>query len=117
MNDSLAIYLHDHWAGSNSAIEHLTMLRADHEGEASRVAASVLPEIEKDRKTFQSIIERVGRASFDLKEAAAWVAEKASRLNLRSGDPLWPWNLRGNRNASAGDPGETLAVESLAGGD
>jgi hypothetical protein len=87
MSEPLATYLRDHLAGSNFAIELLKSLRDKHKGEAGRVAAAVLPEIQKDRDTLQKIIDQVGRAPVDLKEAAAWVTEKVSRLKLTSDDP------------------------------
>lgn len=86
MSDSLAIYLHDHSAGSNFAVELLEFLRDQHTGEwLSDAAASLLSEIEQDRKTLQGIIDRVGKDVPVLKEASAWAGEKLSELKLRRG--------------------------------
>jgi len=87
MSDPLATYLHDHLAGSNFAIELLIAVRDKHKGQAGQVAAAVLPEVQKDQDTLQRIIDQVGTTPMDLKEAAAWIAEKVSRLKLSHDDP------------------------------
>ena len=54
MSDPLAIYLHDHLAGSNFAIELLEFLRDQHAGQKlGDAAGELLAEVEKDRKTLQ----------------------------------------------------------------
>jgi hypothetical protein len=86
MSDSLAIYLHDHLAGSNFAVELLEFLRDQHAGQRlGDAAAALLAEIEEDRKVLQGIIGRVGNGVPILKEASAWVGEKLSELKLRRG--------------------------------
>lgn len=86
MSDSLATYLHDHLAGSNFAVDLLEFLRDQHTGEPlTGSAAALLVEIEADRKALQGLIDRVGEGYPVLKEAAAWVSEKMSRLNLGPG--------------------------------
>jgi sulfur-carrier protein len=83
-DDSLAAYLHDHLAGSNFAIELLHDLRDRHSGEAlGDFAAAELPLLLEDRGIAQNIADRIDTASSAVKEAAAWVAEKASRFKLR----------------------------------
>jgi hypothetical protein len=87
MSDSLAIYLHDHLAGSNFAVELLEFLRNQHAGQPLGDAAAALSaEVAEDRKVLQGIIGRVGNSVPILKEASAWVAEKLSELKLRQGD-------------------------------
>jgi hypothetical protein len=86
MADSLAIYLHDHLAGSNFAIELLEFLRDQHAGQKlGDAAAELLAEVEQDRKTLEAIIARVGAGVPIFKEASAWVGEKLSELKLRKG--------------------------------
>jgi hypothetical protein len=85
MSDPLAVYLHDHLAGSNFAIELLESMRDQHDTHGIRkFAADLLVDIQADQAVLQQIIDRVGKAGMDLKQAAAWFAEKASRLKLRS---------------------------------
>jgi hypothetical protein len=87
MSDSLAIYLHDHLAGSNFAVELLEFLREHHAGQPlGNAVAALLAEVEADRVVLQGIIARVGQGVPIFKEASAWVGEKLSELKLRRGD-------------------------------
>jgi hypothetical protein len=87
MSESLAIYLHDHLAGSNFAVELLEFLRNQHAGQPLGDAVVALSaEVVEDRKVLQGIIGRVGNSVPILKEASAWVGEKLSELKLRQGD-------------------------------
>jgi hypothetical protein len=87
MSDSLAIYPHDHLAGSNFAVELLEFLRDQHPRQPlGDAAAALLAEVEADRTVLQGIIARVGHGVPFFKEASAWVAEKLSELKLRRGD-------------------------------
>jgi hypothetical protein len=89
MSDRLAIYLHDHRAGSNFAINLLEgMKEQKSDSELSGFAKDLLSEIVKDRDTLQKIIDRVGESHTDLKEASAWLAERASRLKLMHDDRM-----------------------------
>jgi hypothetical protein len=86
MSDSLAVYLHDHLAGSNFAVELLEFLRDDHGGEwLGEAAAGLLAEIEEDRTILKGIIASVGSDVPITKEAAAWLGEKLSEMKLRRG--------------------------------
>jgi hypothetical protein len=86
MSDGLAVYLHDHLAGSNFAVELLEFLRDQHAGQRlGDAAAAMLAEVEEDRKVLQGIIGRVGNGVPVLKEASAWVGEKLSELKFRRG--------------------------------
>ncbi len=84
MSDPLATYLHDHLAGSNLAIELLKNLHDQHATEPlGQFAAAELTEIEKERQILEQITDRVGSQPSALKEATAWVTEKASRFKFR----------------------------------
>lgn len=85
MSDPLAVYLHDHLAGSRMAVDVLGNMRDQHDGEPlGRFAAALIEQIEEDRKTLREILERVGAPRSDpLKEAMAWLAEKLTRAKLR----------------------------------
>jgi hypothetical protein len=88
MSDPLVTYLHDHWAGSKFAVELLESLRDRHAGDPlGAFAANILVEVEEDREVLQKVIEKVGSGHPDLKEAAAWLAEKISRFKLRAEPP------------------------------
>jgi hypothetical protein len=49
-------------------------------------AHNILNEVEADRDTLKELAQRLGSGSSTVKETAAWVAEKFSRLKL-SHDP------------------------------
>lgn len=83
MSEPLAIYLHDHMAGSKYAVELLESLRDHHSAAPLGAFAGVLLlEVEEDRQTLQKIIDKVGVSHSELKDAAAWLGEKVSRLRF-----------------------------------
>ena len=83
VSDLLATYLHDHAAGSEFAADLLRTLHKKHEDEPLGLfAQTLLFEIEQDRAVLNTIIERVGAASPDLKQAAAWSIERLSHVKL-----------------------------------
>jgi hypothetical protein len=88
MSDPLASYLHDHLAGSNFAIDLLESMRDHYPNEPlGQLASTLLLEVEEDQETLKRVVDRVGKGSPDLKEAAAWIIEKASRFKLGHGEP------------------------------
>jgi hypothetical protein len=88
MNDALGTYLHDHLAGAAFAVELLESLREHHGNDPLGIfATELLVEIEADRSLLQQLAKPMETHTAGVKEAAAWLAEKASRLKLRqSGD-------------------------------
>lgn len=86
MDDPLATYLHDHLSGARGAIDLLETMRKHHEGEPlGGFADDLLQLIEEDRQVLRGLAEKVGTDSSPLKEAGAWLGEKASRVKLRQG--------------------------------
>jgi hypothetical protein len=101
MTNPLQTYLHDHLAGASLAIDLVGFLRDEHAGEPlGRFAAELLTEIEADRATLIGLAIRVGTRPGRVKQAAAWLAEKASRLKFS--------------RASAAEFGTFEALEFLA---
>lgn len=87
MSDPLATYVHDHLAGAMHAIEVLENLRSVYDGQSlGKFAEDILKEVEADRDTLKGLAEHVGAGASSIKELAAWVTEKASRIKL-SHDP------------------------------
>ena len=84
MDDPLAIYLHDHLAGSKVAIDLLGAVRDQHAREPlGQFAAELLVEIEEDRAILRDLVERVGaERSSRVKEGIAWLIEKGTRVKL-----------------------------------
>jgi hypothetical protein len=101
MKDSLAIYLHDHLAGADFAIDLLhAMKERQIKNPGSYFVGPLLNDIEEDRDTLQQLTDTIGSGSNVFKEATAWLSEKASRMKLGAD--------------AAGDFGEFEALEFLA---
>jgi hypothetical protein len=61
-------------------------MRERHGGEPlGRFAAELLPLVEEDRQVLIELAEELGTESNPLKEAGAWLGEKASRVKFRHG--------------------------------
>jgi hypothetical protein len=83
MSDALSTYLEDHLAGASAAIDLLQSLQDQLENAPlGTVVSGWLEEITNDRKTLLGLIERVEHGPHAGKEAAAWLAEKVSRMKL-----------------------------------
>jgi hypothetical protein len=81
MNEFLAIYLNDHYAGSVGAIELVKRARKEHAGtELGRFLAELVPQIETDRQVLRQIMAAAGAKPHIYKYGLAWLAEKAGRL-------------------------------------
>lgn len=79
-------YLEDHKAGAGAAISVLKKMKAGiHDESLSQLAANILSGVEEDKETLQNLAKRIGTGSNMMKEAAAWVGEKASRIKLGAG--------------------------------
>lgn len=101
MSTALKTYLHHHLAGSKFAVELLEGIKENRPDEQlGYFAEGLLVEIIEDRNTLEGIIQRVGAAHVDLKQAAAWLTEKVSELRLRG--------------SSLGSLGTLEALETLA---
>jgi hypothetical protein len=83
MDDPLAVYLHDYLAGAASAIDLLESMAKHYASDPlGQFAAALLVQVQHDRDTLRSLAGRIGNSSSGLKDAAAWFAEKVSRLLL-----------------------------------
>jgi len=89
MTDALATYLQDHLAGARFAVSLLRDL-SEQKGATmvASFAAELLPEVEADRTALQVELSAHGREASTVREAAAWTAQKASRLKLTLTEPL-----------------------------
>jgi hypothetical protein len=90
----LAIYLNDHLAGATLGVELARRLRSSNEGDAEfgQPLARLCKEIEVDRETLVSLMERLGVRRDPVKPVLAKAAEKLGRLKpngrLRTYSPL-----------------------------
>jgi hypothetical protein len=86
MDNPLGIYLHDHLAGANFAVDLLSAMKERNaEEHVQQFVTPLLTEIQEDRSTLREIAESVGSGRSTIKEVAAWLGEKASRVKLGSG--------------------------------
>lgn len=91
--DLLTIYLNDHLAGATLGVELVKRCRRSNEGEPLGVFLGELQEeVEEERALVEDLLRRLGRRPDPVKQAGAWLAEKAGRLKLngalRSYSPL-----------------------------
>jgi hypothetical protein len=79
----LGIYLNDHLAGAVGGVE--LARRAERANRGRKLAADlakVRSEIEEDKATLESLMERLGVAQNPVKTTGAWALEKVGRLKL-----------------------------------
>jgi hypothetical protein len=85
-NDALTTYLQDHLAGALHAIELLKAMREHFPGQPLGIfAGELLSEVETDRDVLANLTKRLGGTVGGMKEWAAWLTEKVSRLKLKHG--------------------------------
>jgi hypothetical protein len=88
MATALVTYLHDRLAGARFAVsllEDLSVQTVD--ADTAVLAASLLSPIRQDRAVVESLLADLGEDPSALKEAAAWLTQKASRLKLTLSNP------------------------------
>jgi hypothetical protein len=89
MDKPLSIYLNDHLAGAELAIELLERLAATHPSNSlGKLATTVLIDVVADRDVLQELCDKADAPGNELKLAGAWLAERVSRLKLRLGNGL-----------------------------
>lgn len=80
---ALDIYLNDHLAGATGAYELVQRLQTENEGTTlGQFLAELTTEIEEDRQTLESLMDRLGTAKNPVKQAATLLMEKLSRIKL-----------------------------------
>jgi hypothetical protein len=88
MDPALPKYLQDHLAGATFAVHLLSDLKEQSNSDVASLAKELLPAIEADRAILQDFSNQIGVESSSLKDAAAWMAQKAGRLKFDLADPL-----------------------------
>lgn len=82
-NELLETYLNDHLAGATAGVDLARRLAEETEGTPVGAAMHQLAEdIEADRTVLEGLASRLGIEEQPVKQASAWMAEKASRLRL-----------------------------------
>ena len=87
----LGIYLNDHLAGSTAGRELAARARGSNKGtELGRFLDGLVREIDEDRRTVETIMQRLGIGKDHLKVYAGWATEKVGRLKLNGS--LWSYS-------------------------
>jgi translation elongation factor EF-Ts len=87
MSDSLRTYIHDHLAGAASALDLLDSLRDHYKAKPlGDFATRLHSEIASEKKVLHGIAEQFGTTSNLMKDTAAWIGEKASRVKFDLSD-------------------------------
>jgi hypothetical protein len=83
MADALTTYLNDHLAGATFGSDLAQQLQQRTDGSPlGETLRSLSTQIDEDRETLIDLMERLSTARNPVKQATAWVAEKASRVKL-----------------------------------
>lgn len=88
---AMDVYLNDHLAGAMLGSNLAEQIQQRHGGSPlGELMGSLAPEIEEDRQTLLDLMKRMGTSQNPIKQAAGWVAEKASQMKFSgagSGEP------------------------------
>lgn len=100
---AMDVYLNDHLAGAMLGSNLAKQIRSHNRGTPlGELMGSLAPQIEEDRQALIGLMQRIDTSRNPVKQAAAWITEKASRTKF--------WGL------TSGEPGlgTFMALESLA---
>jgi hypothetical protein len=100
---AIDVYLNDHLAGAMLGSDLAEQIQAQNDGTAlGELMETLASQIEQDRQTLIELMEQLEISKNPVKQATAWVAEKASRVKLSG--------------MSSGDSelGTFMALETLA---
>ena len=88
---AIDVYLNDHLAGAMLGVDLAHQIRTQNQGTAlGEVMGSIAPQIEQDRQTLIELMRQLDSSKNPVKQATAWIAEKASRAKfhgMTSGEP------------------------------
>jgi hypothetical protein len=100
---AMDVYLNDHLAGAMLGSDLAEQIRSRNRGTPlGELMGSLAPQIEEDRQTLIGLMQRINASRNPVKQAGAWVTEKASRAKF--------WGL----TSGEAELGTFMAVESLA---
>jgi hypothetical protein len=100
---AMDVYLNDHLAGAMLGSDLAQQIQSRNQGTPlGELMQALAPQIEEDRQTLIGLMERMGTSKSPVKQAGAWVTEKASRVKF------------GGLISGEQGLGTFMAVESLA---
>lgn len=86
MATPLQVYLTDHLAGADAALDLLARLADEHEGELGRFFHVMRSEVKGERQQLETLMERFGYERSTIRSAGARLAEKVARVKLVGDD-------------------------------
>jgi hypothetical protein len=90
-DNAIDVYLNDHLAGAMLGSDLAEQIEAQNHGTAlGELMESLAPQIEQDRQTLIELMQQMESSKNPVKQATAWIAEKASRAKfngMTSGEP------------------------------
>src|SRR4051794_18912517 len=114
MDDPIAVYLHDHLAGSSFAEELLEKLASEFTGTPTgNLARELLEQVRMDRSKLEELVAKVGTVNPDLYDALGWIAERVSRIKLKHDDPVGIGAFEAFETISLGVLGKRALWEAL----
>jgi hypothetical protein len=100
---AIDVYLNDHLAGAMLGSDLAEQIRSRNRGKPlGELMGSLAPQIEEDRQALIGLMQRMGTSKNPVKQAGAWLTEKASRVKFSG------------LTSSKPELGTFMAVESLA---
>jgi hypothetical protein len=88
---AIDVYLNDHLAGAMLGVDLAGQIQAQNHGTPlGELMESLAPQIEQDRQTLIELMREMDSSKNPVKQATAWIAEKASRAKfhgMTSGEP------------------------------
>ena len=100
---AMDVYLNDHLAGAMLGSDLARQIRDQNENTPlGELMKSIAPQIEEDRQTLIGLMQQMDTSKNPVKQAGAWVAEKASRVKF------------GGLTSGESQLGTFMAVETLA---
>lgn len=88
---AIDVYLNDHLAGAVLGTDLAEQIQEQNQGTPlGQLMESLAPQIEQDQETLVGLMHALDSSKNPVKQATAWVAEKASRAKfsgMTSGDP------------------------------
>lgn len=86
-HEQLAIYLMDHFAGSQAALEIVSDIESANTDTAiAETMRQLRPEIEHDREVLRQLLEKLDSTPSNTRKAVGWLSEKILELKLRVDD-------------------------------
>ena len=87
-DEHIAIYLNDHLAGSEVALELLEFIKAEQSGTSMEsFIAELRADITADRQELEVLMVRLNVSQSRTRKATAWIGEKVTELKLHLDDP------------------------------